>query len=154
VITYRAPRATEMSRVGSLASEADPAMGSQKRLGGSARRACLTLGLVIMFLTVGVPRWLAGDVTPPPTHAGAGFAKLCRDRGGTPAVAPHSGNQSFCTIRYGRHVYRMDAITPDGFDDDTAHFQRQGCIEANRAAGHRRRSFVYHPTTGVCERRA
>jgi len=130
-------------------------MNRQKKLGGAARNAWLTLGLVVMFLTVGVPRWLAGDVTPPPSHAGAGFAKLCIDRGGTPTSEPGSG-QSFCTIRYGRSVYRMDAITPDGFDEDTAHFQRQGCVEANRgrsASGHRRRSFVYHPDTGVCEHR-
>jgi hypothetical protein len=60
-----------------------------------------------------------------------------------------------CTVRYGDNVYRMDAVTPSGFDQDTAGFQRQGCEEAQReakAAG-RGRTFVYHPDTGVCEHR-
>jgi hypothetical protein len=51
----------------------------------------------------------------------------------------------------------MDAITPNGFDEDTARFQRQGCDEARReqkaSTGGRRQIFVYHPTTGVCEHR-
>jgi hypothetical protein len=53
----------------------------------------------------------------------------------------------------------MDAITPAGFDEDTARYQRRGCDEARReetavsATRRRRRSFIYHPTTGVCERR-
>jgi hypothetical protein len=53
----------------------------------------------------------------------------------------------------------MDAITPDGFDRDTARLQRQGCRDADReqqapaAPGHRPR-FIYHPITGVCEHQA
>jgi len=133
-----------------------------KRLSNTARNGCLMLGLVIVFLTVGVPRWLTGDVAPPPSHADANFSRLCRDRGGTLRTMPGSGArkaQRFCTVRYGRHVYRMDAITRDGFDQDTAHYQRLGCTEARREQnastthGDRQRSFIYHPATGVCEHR-
>jgi hypothetical protein len=119
-----------------------------------ARKGWLIPVLLVVFLTVGVPRWLAGDAPRGGSDAGANFSKVCRDHGGTPAP-----DAQRCTVRYGTHVYLMDAITPDGFDEDTAGFQRQGCAEARRQAraatppGHRRRSFVYHATTGVCERR-
>jgi hypothetical protein len=47
----------------------------------------------------------------------------------------------------------MDAITPHGFDADTAQFQRAGCEQAQHTAA-RGETFVYHPTTGVCEHRS
>jgi hypothetical protein len=118
----------------------------------------MVLVVVAFFLTFGVPRWFSGDaarVTPR-----TDLAQLCRDHGGTPAApARRAGTsaQGSCTVRYGRRVYRMDAVTPAGFDADTARFQRQGCEEAGReqraqsARAERRRSFVYHPLTGVCE---
>jgi hypothetical protein len=102
----------------------------------NVRAAALVLGLVAVFLTVGVPRLLAGDVARHPD-----VAKLCRDHGGTPEAQA-------CVVRYGARVYRMDAITPDGFDADAARYQREGC-----AHGRPRHAFVYHPATGVCERR-
>ena len=125
-------------------------------LGGFARRTWLLLVVVVVFLTFGVPRWLAGDVGQTGSHGAVSFTKLCREHGGTPA---RNATGPRCTVRYGRQVYLMDAITPAGFDEDTAHYQRQGCELANReegsltAPGHRRRAFVYHPLTGVCERR-
>ena len=63
--------------------------------------------------------------------------------------------QGGCTVRYGRQAYLMDAITRDGFDEDTARYQRQGCEEAQRTltARGRRQAFIYHPVTGVCEHR-
>jgi hypothetical protein len=124
--------------------------------GEAARIGCLVLGLVAVFLTVGVPRRLAGDAGPVPSHAGANLGRLCRDHGGTPT--PTTEDRGVCTVRYGRRVYLMDAITRDGFDEDTARYQRLGCEEARReerastGRGRRRPSFVYHPTTGVCER--
>jgi hypothetical protein len=131
--------------------------GVTARLGGSGRRGWLLLVLVVVFLTFGVPRWLLnGDATPGGSHAGQSFAQLCREHGGRPAT---DATGQRCTVRYGPHVYLMDAITPAGFDEDTARYQRKGCELARReegpltAPGHRPRAFVYHPLTGVCERR-
>jgi hypothetical protein len=123
------------------------------RLSGATRSGCLMLCLVAVFLTVGVPRWLAGDAGPARSHADVGLWKLCRDHGGTPTTAAGSEAGRVCTVRYGRQVYVMDAITHDGFDEDTARYQRQGCEEARREQRAPRPSFIYHPTTGVCERR-
>jgi hypothetical protein len=127
-------------------------MSRRTPLKNPGRNGWLMLSLVVVFLTVGVPHWLAGDVAPVDSHADANISKLCRDHGGTPATTV----QRLCTVRYGGRVYRMDAITTAGFDADTAHYQRRGCEEANRerrALTGRRRAFIYHPTTGVCERR-
>jgi hypothetical protein len=148
--------------VGLVASPADEAGSRRKQRISAARKACLVLVFVGVFLTFGVPRWLERDAGPAGSPAGASFPKLCRDHGGTPTTAPGSGTRTRdqrCTVRYGSQVYLMDAITAAGFDEDTARFQRQGCEEARReqkastAPGHRGRSFIYHPTTGVCEHR-
>jgi hypothetical protein len=123
----------------------------------AARKGGLLLALALAFLPFGVPRWLAHDARPAGSHADGRFATLCRDHGGTPRT---TRAHSFCTVRYGRRDYLMDAVTPAGFDADTARYQRQGCVEARReeraSTNPRRyqRSFVYHPATGVCERRA
>ena len=106
------------------------------------RRRWLLAALVVVFLTLGLPRWLAGDVAPAARNPQAEFSKVCREHGGTPHTAER------CAVRYGERVYLMDAISADGFDEDTARYQRQGC-----AAGRPRRAFVYHSKTGVCERR-
>ena len=149
-----------MPRVASPAPEDRTTASRRPRL--DARKAVLVLLFVGVFLTLGVPRWLAGDHGPASSNGDAAFAKLCRDHGGTQKTTPASASsaaQPVCTVRYGQSVYRMDAVTPNGFDQDTAAFQRQGCEEARReerassAAGDRRRTFVYHPDTGVCEHR-
>jgi hypothetical protein len=133
------------------------------RVGTAARKGCLLLLLSVAFLPFGVPRWLDHDAPPVSSHADGKFSTLCLDHGGTPRTTPAPGTntkaRSFCTVRYGRHDYLMDAITTAGFDKDTARYQRQGCHEARReeralnARRRGRRSFIYHPTTGVCERR-
>ena len=135
-------------------------MTRRNRLERAARKGGSIVVLALLFLPFGAPRWL--DRGAPPVDADARFSQLCRDHGGTPTAAPGSripaAAQRLCTIRYSRHVYVMDAMTPDGFDEDSARYQRQGCEEArlqesaSTAPGHRRRSFTYHPTTGVCER--
>lgn len=153
-----------MPRVGFPRFGRRRAVSRRKPLNSAARKGGLTLVLaVVILLAFGVPRWLESDAPREGSNPDTNFAKVCREHGGTPTSAPGSGTkatvQRFCTVRYGRRVYRMDAITPHGFDEDTARFQQQGCEEANRqqrastAPGHRRPSFVYHPTTGVCERR-
>ena len=138
------------------------AVSRRSPLNSAARKGGLVLVLaVVILLAFGVPRWLESDAPPEGSNADTSFSKVCREHGGTPTAAPGSGTkttaQRFCAVRYGRRVYRMDAITPHGFDEDTARFQRQGCKEADRhqrastVPGHRRPSFVYHPATGVCE---
>ena len=127
----------------------------------SRRRAARDFGLAVAvtvgFLTAGLPRWLVDDVG---RGAGVDFAKLCREHGGAPRPAPGSGGKFLlCTVRYGRRLYLMDTITRHGFDAETARFQRQGCEEQARrvrrsaTARARRQAFIYHPDTGVCERR-
>lgn len=133
------------------------------RLSGTARKALVVLLLAVVLIPFGVPRFLNSDDDPPPGGGDVQFAQLCRAHGGTPQITPGKGanseSQRFCRVRYGRRVYLMDAITPHGFDADTAKFQRQGCVEARRQAqasagsGKPRETFVYHPQTGVCEKR-
>ena len=130
------------------------------RLSGTARNVLVVLLLALVLIPFGVPRFLTSDDDSP---AGARddvrFAKVCREHGGTPGAGANSESQRVCRVRYGAHVYLMDAITPDGFDADTAKFQRQGCAEARRQAqasagsGQPRETFVYHPKTGICEKR-
>jgi hypothetical protein len=140
------------------------AVSPRSRLDRVGRKGVLIVVVAILFLPFGVPRWLGGDSAPTAPDPASDLSRLCREHGGTPAGAPGSGAatdaQRFCTVRYGGRAYVMDAITADGFDEDTAAFQRQGCEEAARrarkaggAAARRRESFTYHPTTGVCERR-
>jgi hypothetical protein len=132
-----------------------------KLLSTTAGKALVVLAFVAVFLTIGLPRFLAGDNGPAGSNADANFTKICREHGGTPKTTPAAGPaspaQRRCTVRYGGRVYLMDAITPTGFDADTARFQRQGCEQARseQSGAHRRRreSFIYHPDTGVCERR-
>jgi hypothetical protein len=131
--------------------------GMPRRQGRGIRRRWIVLALIPVFLSFGVPRWFAGDDRPAGSHTEAGFAKLCRQHGGTLAGGGATGTaaapQQFCTVRYGGRVYRMDAITPTGFDQDTAGFQRQGCEQEQRTSG-RPRAFVFHADTGVCEHRS
>jgi hypothetical protein len=124
------------------------------------RPVALTILVAAVLVPFGVPRWLDQGAASPRPNADVAFAKLCRAHGGTPSMklAGTAGTGPRCTVRYGRNVYLMDAITAHGFDADTAHYQRLGCRQAasdekaSGARGHRPR-FVYHPITGVCERR-
>ena len=126
------------------------------------RRTVIVLVLALLVIPFGVPRFLAGgDPSASVARVQARFfTKLCRDHGGTPATRTLTGSttpQQVCTVRYGGRLYVMDAITRKGFDDDTAHYQRQGCeLARQEQAGARgkRVRFVYHPDTGVCEHRS
>jgi len=144
---------------GASLAEAGEAGRGRGKLPGGFRKAALLGAFAAVFLTIGVPRFLAGDPTPVNTNTPQSFAKLCRAHGGTVAAGTGGQTQPFCEIRYGGTVYRMDAITRAGFDEDTAAFQRQGCVEANTEAkaaaggGTPDRTFVYHAVTGVCEHR-
>jgi hypothetical protein len=133
-----------------------PVAAPRTPLTRAVRKGALLLVVAALFLPFGVPRFLGGDDAPARANADARFATLCRDRGGTPEIG--QGRRG-CTIRYHGQVYVMDAITPNGFDADTARFQRQGCELARHAAraatgvAKRQVSFVYHLKTGVCEHR-
>ena len=135
-------------------------MTSVGRMGHIGRKGWLVIAFVVVFLTFGLPRFLDGDdASPTSSDPAAAFTKVCREHGGTPQTQRSGTNappEPFCTVRYGGRSYRMDAITSRGFDRDTAKFQRQGCEQAARQAGEAgddEQRFVYHPTTGVCERR-
>jgi hypothetical protein len=98
---------------------------------------------------------LAGDEADPADRA---FAKLCRERGGTPKLAPGSGDYvkdaRSCEIRYGNHTYEMYAITPNGFDERQAARAREGCSrlaqqERDLPGAPKRR--VWHQRSAICE---
>lgn len=124
--------------------------------GAAARRGALVLALAVLLVPFGVPRVFDSDPAPKSLQAAASFATLCRDHGGTPQAAARPARRA-CVVRYGPRIYRMDAITSTGFDEDAARFQRQGCADARhralRVSGGRSVRFVFHPVTGVCERR-
>ena len=144
---------------GSSLARADEAGRERGGLPRGFRKAMLLGAFAVVFLTIGVPRFLAGDPTPVNHGTAANFAKLCHVHGGAVVAATGAQTEPFCQARYGAHVYRMDAITSAGFDEDTAAFQRQGCQQANdeakaaAAGGQPDRVFVYHALTGVCEHR-
>jgi hypothetical protein len=145
------PEAGLAERTGAEPADAARPPAPRRGLGGTARRAAIAVVAVAVFLTVGLPRWLQHDAGSGAGSPGATFAKVCRDHGGT---LGRSAGQPRCTVRYGRTVYLMDAVTPTGFDEDTAGFQKQGCQQARAdAVAGSKTVFVYHPTTGVCEHR-
>ena len=55
--------------------------------GATARRGALVLALAVFLVPFGVPRVLDRASAPKTSRAGAGFAALCRDHGGTPTAA-------------------------------------------------------------------
>jgi hypothetical protein len=146
------PDAGLAERTADPAAEPDVSGPAPRRvLGSTARRAAIVVVAIAVFLTIGLPRWLQHDSGSGAGDPAATFAKVCRDHGGT---LGSSGGQPRCTVRYGGTVYLMDAVTPTGFDEDTAGFQKQGCQQARAdAAPGSSTVFVYHPTTGVCEHR-
>jgi hypothetical protein len=149
-----------MSRVGSPspASEEQEPEARPRERSSLAVKVVIGVGFLVIFLTVGVPRFFAGDDSSVRSNGSVDVSKLCRQHGGTPSKGTASAGQPVCTVTYGGEVYRMDAITSRGFDVDTAAFQKQGCDEARRqqqadGAGAPQRTFVYHADTGVCEHR-
>ena len=137
-------------------------MSRRTRLTTVARRGWPLPVLVIAFLTLGLPHRLAGTGGPPASNSEAAFAKLCRAHGGTPTKTSLSTANAkarhLCIVRYEGRVYVMDAVTPQGWDKDTARLQHVGCEQAQRrqasnASRKSRPTFVYRPTTGVCEQR-
>jgi hypothetical protein len=63
----------------------------RRQIGMPGRKAWLVVAFVVVFLTFGVPRWLAGDQQGTSSPTAAGFTKLCRQHGGKPHAAPATG---------------------------------------------------------------
>jgi hypothetical protein len=114
---------------------------------------------VLLLAEIGVPR--VARTLGITRSADDRFAKVCRDRGGTPSIAPGSGDYvkdaRSCVVRYGAHTYEMYAVTPDGFDEREVARAHQACstqartdkqLDAGTGAPRRR---VWHPRTAICE---
>src|SRR3954453_11260055 len=67
------------------------------------------------------------------TAADKAFVKVCRDHGGTPTLAPGSGDYvkdaRDCTIEYGGESYEMYAVHPEGFSAREAADARAACLK-------------------------
>jgi hypothetical protein len=110
-----------------------------------------------------VPR-IAGsdaDVTP----ADRAFMRICRAHGGTPSLAPGSGDyvkdSRSCTVRYAGGTYEMYAVHAEGWSDREAAAAHRTCVaqvQQARAAAARGepvavKRYVWHPRSGICEER-
>jgi hypothetical protein len=123
------------------------------------RRGAVVLLALAVVAALGV--WRAGDRIGLVSSDDDRYSRLCRDRGGTPAIAPGSGDyvkdSRSCEVRYGAHTYEMYAITPNGFDEREATSARRACASQarlDRQLGARRGTpsrRVWHPRTAVCE---
>jgi hypothetical protein len=123
-----------------------------------SRRGVPALIALVVLLGAGVAvaaGAFGGDEEDPADRA---FSALCRERGGTPTLAPGSGDYvkdaRSCEIRYARHTYEMYAITPNGFDERAAARARESCtVRARQEKGlpgaPKRR--VWHPRSAICE---
>jgi hypothetical protein len=121
------------------------------------RLAALVTFLVSVFMFGGLPTFLQHDPPAPPPPK-FDFARFCRERGGRVSTTPPSSvakPQPVCTVTYHGVDYKADAITSTGFDGDASALNRQGCESAASQAGESGKStYIFHPLTGVCERRS
>jgi hypothetical protein len=117
--------------------------------------------LLAVVVVVGVGAWRGADRIGLASSDDRRFSEICRDHGGTPTIAPGSGDyvkdSRSCVVRYGAHTYEMYAIRPDGFDRREAARARHACASqlrndkllAGRPGVPERR--VWHPRTAICE---
>jgi hypothetical protein len=122
--------------------------------------ALVAVVLVAALATAKLTSSASGDLTA----ADKSFVKVCRDHGGTPALAPGSGDYvkdaRDCTIEYGGESYEMYAVHPEGFSAREAADARRSC--RLQAAQERRdpedgpgstpHTFTWHPRSGICEK--
>ena len=121
------------------------------------------LGAVVVLAVLLVAR-IAGsdaDVTP----ADRAFMRICRAHGGTPTLAPGSGDYvkdaRSCTVRYAGGTYEMYAVHVEGFSESEAAAAHRTCVaqarQARDAAARGERvavtRYVWHPRSGICEER-
>ncbi|MEA2324572.1 MAG: hypothetical protein QOD81_4422 [Solirubrobacteraceae bacterium] len=122
-------------------------------------RGLAMLAAIALVVAVGASR--GAERLGPASSDDDRFSQVCRDHGGTPSLAPGSGDyvkdSRSCVVRYGAHTYEMYAVTPAGFDRREAGRARQACASQarnDRLLGDRpgvpdRR--VWHPRTAICE---
>jgi hypothetical protein len=123
----------------------------------------VALGLLVAAAVVLVVR-IAGsdaDVTP----ADRAFTRICRAHGGTPSLAPGSGDyvkdSRSCTVRYPGGSYEMYAVHAEGWSEREAAAAHRACVaqaQQARAAAARGEDvaatrYVWHPRSGICEGR-
>ena len=116
----------------------------------------IALVAVVVLIELALPRLRGGD--EPQNAADRRFTELCRERGGTPSLAPGSGDYvkdaRSCEVRYGAHTYEMYAITPNGFDQREATRARTACarqVAFDKEQPGAQRHHVWHPRTAICE---
>jgi hypothetical protein len=131
---------------------------------GSLRARLLSrpalLGIVVVAVLAGVvvQRSSGEDLTA----ADKSFIKVCRDHGGTPELAPGSGDYvkdaRDCTIAYAGESYEMYAVHPEGFSAREAEDARRACVKQaaqerlDPENGRTAKTFTWHPRSGICEK--
>jgi hypothetical protein len=127
-----------------------------------ARPAFAALVVVVLAGLVGakLTSGSSGDLTA----ADKSFMKVCRDHGGTPALAPGSGDYvkdaRDCTIEYGGESYEMYAVHPEGFSAREAADAHRSCrVQAAQerrdpqdGPGTKPHAFAWHEQSGICEK--
>ena len=122
----------------------------------SGRRLVVLIAAAVVLVAAGVALAVRSSGGDPVDER---FAALCRERGGTPVLAPGSGDYvkdaRSCRVRYGKHTYEMYALEADGFDEREAAEARRSCAllarqEQEIPGAPKRR--IFHPRTGICER--
>jgi hypothetical protein len=112
---------------------------------------------------------LAGPKLVDALSGGAGsaderFATVCRAHGGTPSLAPGSGDYvkdaRSCEIEYAGDRYEMYAVHPEGFSEREAAQGRRACtLLARQKRSDAEKTgadvgslrVVWHPRSGICE---
>jgi len=128
-----------------------------------SRPVLAALVALVAVAVVLVPR-IAGsdaDVTP----ADRAFMRICRAHGGTPRLAPGSGDyvkdSRSCTVRYRGGAYEMYAVHAEGWSEREAAAAHRTCIaqaaQARAAIARGERvavtGYAWHPRSGICEER-
>jgi hypothetical protein len=115
----------------------------------------VAVGAVVLVAGVAVPR-LTSD-SEALTEADRAYFEVCRAHGGTPRLAPGSGDyvrdQRFCEITYGGRSYEMYAARPSGWDAAQVARARRTCRSQAEDAERERlgRRYVWHERSGICE---
>jgi hypothetical protein len=117
-------------------------------------------GIVVVAVIAGLLVARAGGEEL--TAADKAFVAVCRAHGGTPTLAPGSGDYvkdaRDCTVEYGGESYEMYAVHPEGFSAREAADARAACLK--QATQERRdpengetpKRFTWHPRSGICEK--